>query len=150
MADCVREYGRMESSGWKAEGGTAIAEDTAQGRFYRDLLEEFSRTGEAVVFQLSLDGAVVASDLCLCRNGMLVVLKTTYDERIEKLSPALLMRREVMRHLYDAGQTTVVEYYGRLRDWHTQWMTDKRSMFHLNVFRSSYVLKTRRLLKRLR
>jgi hypothetical protein len=150
MAGAVHTYGTLESAGWKAEGGTAISENNVQGRFYRELLEEFARTNEAVVYQLKLNERVVATDLCLRRNGMLVVLKTTYDENVEKLSPALLMRREITRQLYASGQTGVVEFYGRLRDWHKQWMTDARTMFHVNAFRSVYVLRARTILKRLR
>jgi Acetyltransferase (GNAT) domain len=109
MADCVSEYGRLESIGWKAQGGTGINENNTQGRFYGDFCEHFSAAGEAIVFQLLLDGKVVASDLCLFRNGMLVVLKTTYDEKVEKLSPALLMRREIVRELHASSQIRVVE-----------------------------------------
>jgi hypothetical protein len=150
MAECVREYGRLESIGWKAQHGTAVNENNIQGQFYRDICEHFSAAGEAIVFQLLLDGKAVASDLCLFRNGMLVVLKTTYDEKVEKLSPALLMRREIVRELHAAAQVRMVEFYGRVVDWHTQWMTDTRTMFHVNVFRNIYLLKTRRILKRFR
>jgi hypothetical protein len=45
---------------------------------------------------------------------MLVVLKTTYDEKIERLSLALLMRREIIRQLYGTHDARTVEFYGRL------------------------------------
>jgi Acetyltransferase (GNAT) domain len=148
MADSIREYGRIESAGWKSEGGTAIHESNAQGKFFTDIFEDFARTQEAVVYQLRLNGKVVATDLCLRRDGMLVVLKTTYDETVEKFSPALLMRREITREVFADGEINVVEFYGRLREWHKQWMTDARTMFHINAFRNLYVVHTRRLLKR--
>lgn len=147
MADCVRRYAQLESAGWKAKGNTAISEDNDQGLFYRDVFQTFASTGEAVVFQLRIDDTVVATDLCLYRNGMLVVLKTTYDETLDRLSPALLMRREIMQELYNANQVRVVEFYGRVREWHTQWSSDVRSMFHINVFRNGNVAKIRRLWK---
>jgi hypothetical protein len=150
MAECIRAYGQLESAGWKAEGGTAIAEDNAQGKFYKDILEDFSSTGEAVVFQLVLDGRVVATDLCLTRAGMLVVLKTTYDESVEKLSPALLMRREIVSVVYRGGDTNVIEFYGKVRNWHMQWTVETRNMFHLNLFRNVPVARTRKILQRWR
>src|SRR5262245_10014357 len=150
MADCIREYGCIESAGWKGEEGSAIEENNIQGRFYRDLFETFAATGEAIVYRLLLNGKVVASDLCLCRDGMLVVLKTTYDEKIEKLYLALLMRREIIRQLYSAHDALTVEFYGRLLAWHTQWMTDARPMFHVNVFRNIYLVRTRTLLNQVR
>jgi CelD/BcsL family acetyltransferase involved in cellulose biosynthesis len=150
VADCVREYGRLESAGWKAQGGTAISEDNAQGRFYRDILEDFCSTGEAVIFQLRLDGKVVATDLCLLRNGMIVILKTTYDETVERLSPALLMRRAILSELYRTRNIKVIEFYGKVRNWHTQWTSETRDMFHVNVFRNSSVAGMRNIYKRLR
>jgi hypothetical protein len=146
----IREYGRLESAGWKAEAGTAICEDNVQGSFYREMLENFSENGEAVIFQLVLDGKVVASDLCLSRAGTLVVLKTAYDEKVQKLSPALLMRREIIKHLYAEGRIQNIEFYGRVLPWHTQWMTGTRGMFHINLFRNRYVMPTRELIRTLK
>lgn len=150
MEDCIRHYGRLEALGWKGQEGTAITENNNQGWFYREILEDFSSTAEAVVFQLRLDDKVVASDLCLMRNGMLVVLKTTYDETVEKLSPALLMRLEIMKHVWEGQKIRNIEFYGRLRDWHKQWTGESRTMFHLNIFRNVYVVSTRRAWKRFR
>ena len=150
VAECIREYGRLESAGWKAKGGTAVAEDNAQGKFYREVLEDFCSTREAVVFQLLLDGKIVASDLCLIRNGMLVVLKTAYDETVEKLSPALLMRRAILNEVYGARNVQVIEFYGKVRSWHTQWTAETRNMFHLNLFRSASIARTRKIFERWR
>src|SRR5262249_33992872 len=150
VAACVREYGRLESSGWKGKEGTAVSEDNAQGRFYRDIFEDFCRTGEAVIFQLHLDGKVVASDLCLVRDGMVVVLKTAYDETTERLSPALLMRREIIKHFFEAGNINVVEFYGKVRDWHLQWTSETRMMYHINLLRNVQVARTRKILEHLR
>lgn len=150
MADGIREYGRLESAGWKAGGGTAIEENNTQGRFYREIFEDFASTGEAVIYQLILDGKIAASDLCLARDGMLVVLKTAYDETVEKCSPALLMRREITKALFQEGAIRVIEFYGKVRDWHLQWTKDVRQMFHVNIFRSVHLVRTRRLLKSLR
>jgi hypothetical protein len=150
VADCIREYGRLESAGWKAEGGTAVAADNAQGEFYRQVLEDFCSTREGIIFQLLLDGKIVASDLCLIRDGMLVVLKTAYDESVEKLSPALLMRRAILSEVYGARNVKVIEFYGKVRNWHTQWTSETRNMFHVNVFRSASIARTRKFIERWR
>jgi hypothetical protein len=146
---CMREYGRLEGQGWKGQAGTAVAEDNAQGRFYREVLETFCAKGEGVVFLLRLDGKVIASDLCLARNGMLVVLKTAYDQTVERLSPALLMRQEIIQQLYAEKQVQVVEFYGPVMDWHTKWTDQIRMMYHLNCFRGPWVPKVKDLAKRL-
>ena len=150
MAGCIREYGRLESAGWKAELGTAIEENNAQGRFYRDVFQRFACSGEALVYQLLLDGKVVATDLCLFRNGMLVVLKTTYDETVKPVSAALLMREDIMRRLYLDGRFETVEFYGRALDWHTKWTNDFRPMYHLNCHRNAVVSGLRNLVRSMR
>jgi len=150
MADCLREYSRLESAGWKGKEGTAVDENNVQGKFYRDIFEDFCTTKEAVIFQLLLDGKIVASDLCLIRGGMLVVLKTAYDESTDRLSPSLLMRREILKQFYSDRNIEVVEFYGKLRPWHTQWTAETRKMFHLNVFRNGPVARTRKFLERWR
>ena len=149
VAECIGEYGRLETQGWKAEGGTAVAKDNAQGRYYREIFEAFCARGEAVIYQLLLNGKIAASDLCLQRAGMLVVLKTTYDEQLEDFSPGFLMREEIMKRLHAENQVRVVEFYGRLREWHTRWTDDIRQMYHLNCYRHNWVPGIKRLLKKL-
>ncbi|MCI0417940.1 MAG: GNAT family N-acetyltransferase [Acidobacteria bacterium] len=148
MGACIREYGRLESEGWKGTKGTAVSEGNSQGGFYREILEHFCRQGEGIVYQLKLDGKVIASDLCLCRNGMLVVLKTAYDESIEGVSPALLLRQECVRQSYEEKQIRLIEFYGKVRDWHTKWTNDFRIMYHINVFRNRWLARSRKLIKR--
>jgi Acetyltransferase (GNAT) domain len=149
MAAAIREYGRLESVGWKGREGTAVTEGNAQGRFYREVLEAFSATGEALVYQLFLDGKIIASDLCLARRGMLVVLKTAYDETIPQISPALLMRQKIVENLYEDRSIKVVEFYGRVLDWHMKWTDQARSMFHINCFRNRLMAKIRGIVKRI-
>ena len=148
MADCVKIFGHLESQGWKGKDGTAVEEGNVQGCFYRALLEDFCEHKESVVYQFLLDGNVIASDLCLMRQGMLVVLKTTYDESLQGFSPGLLMRREIVRQVFGSGEIRVIEFYGRVRDWHTKWTDTKRTMFHVNLFRNRGVAKLREIVKK--
>jgi len=144
----IVEYGRLESQGWKSQMGTAIAADNAQGKFYTDVMERFCARGEGFIFQLLLDGVVVATDLCLVRDRMLIVLKTTYDESLKSLSPGLMMREEQLRWLWSQGQVEVVEFYGRMMDWHRKFTDDSRTMYHLNCYRNSWVPKIKKALRR--
>jgi hypothetical protein len=147
ILSCVARYGTIESAGWKAQEGTAIAPDNAQGLFYRQILEAFCRHGEGVVYELVLDGKTIASDLCLERNGTLIILKTTYDETIKGLSPGLLMHQSIFELLYQEGRIKVIEFYGRLRDWHTKWTDEIREMHHVNFYRHRWVSSARHLIK---
>jgi CelD/BcsL family acetyltransferase involved in cellulose biosynthesis len=141
MAPAIVCYGELESAGWKMQGGTAIHPDNAQGRYYRELLEQGSLQGEAVVYQYLFDERVVAMNLCLFSHGTLVVLKTAYDESIKTFSPAFLLREEELQDIYSKGQVKRIEYFGRLMDWHTKLTEKKRTLYHLSMYRWPVVKK---------
>ena len=131
----VTEYGHIESNGWKTATGTAIHPDNIQGRFYTEMLQNFARSGECRIYRYCYNGQVVAMDLCISSGGSLIILKTTYDESQTTSSPAMLMRQEAFRRIYDEGGIQAIEFYGKLMDWHTKWSSDIRTLYHLNCYR---------------
>jgi Acetyltransferase (GNAT) domain len=139
MASAVQRYGAMESLGWKAGNRTAIHPDNAQGHFYRELLEKASLDGEAAVYQLLFNDQVVAMNLCLIRNTTLVVLKTTYDESIEGISPAFLLREKELQEIFSQEKIQRIEYYGKIMDWHTKLSDNKRSVYHTTFFKWEFL-----------
>ena len=141
MAPAVARYGSLESAGWKAQAGTAVGPDNAQGRYYRELLEHASLRGEAVVYQYLFDDRVVAMNLCLARKGTLIVLKTAYNESIQSFSPAFLLRESELQALHKEGAIKRLEYFGRLMEWHTRWTANKRTLYHLTLYRWPFLKK---------
>lgn len=140
MAGVIERYGNLESSGWKSERGTAIHRDNDQGRFYLKILEQAASINEALVFEYRFDGKTVAMNLCLFRSGVLIVLKTVYDESISSaFSPAFLLRQEELIKFFGEGKVHRLEYYGRIMEWHTKWTDKKRTLFHLTVYRNSWI-----------
>jgi CelD/BcsL family acetyltransferase involved in cellulose biosynthesis len=139
--DAVDEYGRIESKGWKGSEGSALHPENEQGRFYRALFEEYAGRGEAVVFQYRYDDQVVASDLCLARNGVLIILKTTYDEAHRGTSPAMLMHHDLLKPIFDERRYRRIEFYGRLMEWHGRLTEDKKVLYHVNYFRFPWMAK---------
>ena len=146
----VREYGDLESRGWKAREGTALSVDNAQGRFYADVLREFAARREAVVYRLTMGDRTLAIDLGAERNGMLVLLKTTHDESLEGLSPGLLLHEEILRSVSVEQAVRTIEFYGRTREWHRKLTDDVREMFHLNVSRFAWLGRLHRYARDLR
>jgi CelD/BcsL family acetyltransferase involved in cellulose biosynthesis len=135
MAGAVRDYGAMESGGWKGEAGSAVHGDNHLGRFYTRLLEGFAEQGGAEVWRYWYDDKLVATDLCIHHAGTLVILKTTYDETERATSPAHLMRHEALSAIFENERFRRIEFYGRVKDWHTKLTDDIRTMFHVNRYR---------------
>ena len=151
MAQAVVDYGALESSGWKAGCGTAVAASNAQGRYYRAMLEAFCRRGAGSVYRYWFGAQLVAMDLCIEDRDHIVILKTSYDETVPKsLSPALLMREEASRRLFDEGRFARIEFYGRVMEWHLRWTDDVRTMYHVNYYRWPGLARLHALLARRR
>src|SRR5690606_653269 len=66
----VTAYGELEARGWK--NASAVRRDNAQGKFYAALLESLARRGEATVYRYLFNDKLVASDLCVHRNGVVI------------------------------------------------------------------------------
>lgn len=139
VAEAMEDYGRLEGSGWKAVEGTAVRAENDQGRFYRAMLEDFCRTGQARIYRYKFGDRVVAVDLCIESPTVHVLLKTTYDESIKGLSPSSLLRQEAYRHVFEEGRVRSIEFYGRVMDWTKRWTDQKRTLYHINSYRWEFV-----------
>jgi CelD/BcsL family acetyltransferase involved in cellulose biosynthesis len=139
ISGAIIDYGRLESAGWKAEIGTAVQLDNAQGRFYREILESACQRGEGLVYRYWFGEKAVAIDLCVQHRDALVILKTTYDENYKAVSPAFLMREESFRKLFEGGSIKRIEFFGKMMEWHTRWTEHSRRLYHLTCYRWSWV-----------
>ena len=135
MQAALLDYGRLESAGWKAGTGTAVAPDNAQGRFYRAMLEGFASRGQARIYRYRFDDKVVAMDLCIDDGRVVVILKTAYDESYRTISPSILMRQDEFAALFGEARFERIEFYGKVMEWHTRWTDLQRTLYHLNVYR---------------
>lgn len=150
VADALKAYAKLESKGWKSQEGTAVTFDNAQGQFYQEIFYRFCERNEAIIYQLRANGEVIATDLCLLRNDALILLKTTYDEDWNEFSPAILMREEIMKQLFEERKVCQIEFYGRAMDWHKQWTDDIRTMYHVNCFRHAWTRSLKAFTKQVR
>jgi len=148
VSQAIVQYGKLESAGWKAEGGTAISPDNAQGRFYRAVFESFCNKGLGRIYRFSLNGQVVAMDLCLVGGGALVILKTTYDESLKSISPAFLMRHRYVPLIFAEKGIDRIEFYGKVMEWHLRWTEEVRTLFHVNHYRWRWVAAVRKEVRR--
>lgn len=136
MEAAVADYARLEAAGWKAGGGTAVAPGDRQSSFYGAMLAAFARHDGACVWRYWYGDRVAAMDLCIEDAGCLIVLKTAYDEALAgSSSPALLMREEATRALFEAGRYSRIEFYGRVMEWHLRWTQEIRRLYHVNYYR---------------
>ncbi|MDD5330415.1 MAG: GNAT family N-acetyltransferase [Sulfuricella sp.] len=139
MGQAIADYGRLETSGWKAKNGTAVSPDNSQGQFYLDLLEAHCRAGHGRIYRLMFNDTVAAMDLCVDWDGVIVLLKTAYDEAMSDYSPAMLMHHGLFQSIFDSGEFRRIEFYGKVLEWQTRFTEDKRTIYHLNAYRWGWV-----------
>ncbi|MGQ5523154.1 GNAT family N-acetyltransferase [Chitinimonas sp. PSY-7] len=139
VAAAISDYGALESAGWKAANGTAVHPDNAQGRFYRQMLENFCTLGRGRIYRYRFGDKVVSMDLCVDNGKTIVILKTAYDESYKSISPSTLMRQDEFQALFAEGQFKRIEFYGKVMEWHTRWTETKRTIYHATAYRWSFL-----------
>lgn len=141
VAKAIEDYGLLESAGWKAADGTAICPDNAQGHFYRKMLENFCTLGRGRIYRYWFGEKVVAMDLCINDDKVIVILKTAYDESYKTVSPSTLMRQDEFRQLFEEHKFSRIEFYGKVMEWHTRWTTQNRTLYHATNYRWGWLKK---------
>lgn len=142
MEEAVREFGLLESRGWKSGGGTAVSPDNAQGRFYAEVFRAFAETGQAISYQLHAGGEVIARQLALASGQMCITLKTTYDERFRHLAPGRVLDYEMLRMEFDRRRFDRIELYTDADQAQLRWTTSDRWIEHVTCFRSAAARST--------
>jgi hypothetical protein len=129
----------LEGAGWKGADGTAIAPDNAQGRFYRAMLESYCAQGRGRIYRYRFGDKVVAMDLCIHDDTVLVILKTAYDESYKSVSPSTLMRHQQFQLLFEEQKFRRIEFFGKVMEWHTRWTATNRTIYHATAYRWAWL-----------
>ena len=151
IAEAVRIYGEIESQGWKAQHGTAVAPDNDQGRYYTNMLSRLAAKNQACCWYYLINEKIVAVDLCVSQNGNLIILKTTYNEAFSKQSPALQLKIEMLKYYAQrCGEISNIEFYGRVMEWHTRLDSTTRELQHVTWYKNALVRRGINLVKKLK
>ena len=141
ISDAIKQYGELESAGWKSETQTAINAENTQGKFYSKILTEFCHTGNGIIFKYWIGDDVAAMDLCIGSEDSIVILKTTYDEQLAEYSPALIMHNDLFKYFFGNSEFKTIEFYGKVMNWHKKWSDDFRGIYHVNFYKYNFLAK---------
>ena len=98
------EVFRIEGSGWKGRGGSAILSDPGKERFFRLYGHAAAERGMLRIYLLRIAGTTVAARFAIAHAGRLWDFKIGYDERWRACSPGILMTQETLRHAVQEGR----------------------------------------------
>lgn len=135
MGAAVERYAVMESSGWKGREGTAVSNDNLQGRFYAEVMCDLAARGEALVYELWVGNALIASRMLLVSGRTVVMLKTAFDESFDHLAPGRVLLMRTLEDLFTRVPAGVVEFYTKAQSDLLAWSTSRRWIQHVSVYR---------------
>jgi CelD/BcsL family acetyltransferase involved in cellulose biosynthesis len=95
----LRIFFALESSGWKADRGTAMAQHEGDVTFMRNATLALSARGQCEIVTLSAGDTPVASGVVLRHRDRAFWFKLGIDERFAKMSPGVQLALDLTRHL---------------------------------------------------
>jgi len=125
---------RLEASGWKARGGTAILSRPDTERLYRGFTRAAAAKGWLRLYLLELDGVPLAGDLACAIGGEAFLVKTGFDEKLADASPGLVLRGEVLSACIDEGFRGY-DFLGGPDSYKLRWTEELRPRFSVRGYR---------------
>ncbi len=133
----LAECWRLERGGWKSAGGTAVADNPATERFYREVAHRAAARDRLRLSFLRLDGRAIAFNFGLQQNGVLYLLKGGFDPAYSRFSPAQLLQERVIEHAYDTGLSRI-ELLGNDETYKLRWTDKVHERLSQQCFAPSY------------
>lgn len=100
----ISAFLELEASGWKGEGGTAMASTPGNQRFFRGAVSAMHRNGQAYLSGMRLDDRWIAMSsqfgAAKPTRGAFA-FKSAFDETMRKFSPGVLLELDIVRLFND-------------------------------------------------
>jgi CelD/BcsL family acetyltransferase involved in cellulose biosynthesis len=114
------EFFRIEASGWKGRGGSAIVSDPQREAFFRSYGKEAAKRGMLRLFLMKIGQDTVAARFAIVYANRLWELKIGYDERWGSCAPGILLTHETLR--YACKEKLIAhEFLGMSARWERIW-----------------------------
>jgi len=101
-ADWIDHFLRLEASGWKGRGGSALASDAASTEYFRRIVDEAARRRRVQLLSLELAGRPIAMKCNFLAGDGAFIFKVAYDEDYSKYSPGMLLELFNSQHVVEA------------------------------------------------
>lgn len=130
----LADFFTIEASGWKGEGGTAIAQRPELVGFYTQIARDAAKRGALALGFLELKGKRVAAHLSVVHGGRHFLLKVGYDESLAEFSPGQQLASHAIRDSCARGLREF-DFLGPCMEWKLDWESKLRTHTWLTIFR---------------
>jgi hypothetical protein len=108
-AEAVEEFLRLEGSGWKGKGGTALASSPRHAEFFREICRAFSDAGRLQMLAIGSEHRTAAMSCDIVAGDTVFCFKIGFDETLRRGAPGVQL-------VYANGQVFRDERSERLLD----------------------------------
>src|SRR5262245_78064 len=129
----LQEAYAVESAGWKAVKGAALAVNSALGDFYRRYAVAACEKGILRLFFLRIGGRAVAMQLAVECHDRFWLLKIGYDEQFSRCSPGTLLMLHTLKYAATRGLVSY-EFLGLTESWTSAWTQSLRPCVSLRAY----------------
>lgn len=134
LRDLLDEGFAIESSGWKAEGGTSILSSSRTHAFYSEVAGWAAGRGFMRLSFLRLDGRPLAFQYGIEDAGAYYFLKGGYDPASRQFAPQKLLVQALLARAFSSGLESF-EFLGEDEAWKLEWTDALRDRALLHAFR---------------
>lgn len=124
----------VEARSWRAESGSALAQDARRREFFEELCSRCAEDGTLRIDLMRFGRETVAMQIVLAHADSQWVLKIGFDERFSRCSPGLLLLREAVDSAARAGLRSY-ELLGDPAPWIDAWTREKHEMVAARAYR---------------
>lgn len=136
--DCFLSRGfALEASGWKGDQGTAITSSASTRMFYEGVARDFHRRGEFKAFLLENDDDDLAFLFCIAGFGVVRALKIGVNDGLRNLAPGMLITKEVLAYLHNAGGIDIWDFCGGEARWKRDWGNVTEKLYRIDICNDS-------------
>lgn len=132
----------LEASGWKGNNGSAIASNASTRQFYEGIARDFHRRGWMKAYLLENGGDDLAFYYCIAGYNAIRALKIGVNDQLRHLGPGMLITKEVLAALHDAGGFDVWDFCGGEARWKRDWANDSETLWRVVICNDSFIGKT--------
>jgi CelD/BcsL family acetyltransferase involved in cellulose biosynthesis len=129
----LADFFDIEASGWKGEGGTAIALKPELVGYYTQLARDAAKRNALALGLLELDGKVIAAHFSMVHAGRHFLIKIGYDESLHVHSPGQQMVSDAIKDSCVRGLEEF-DFLGPNMPWKLDWESKLRPHAWLTIF----------------
>lgn len=129
----LEEGFRVEASGWKGAGETAILSRPATSNLYIQVARWAAARGWLRLWFLRLDGRPLAFAYCLEQGGALYELKVGFEAAAARLGPGVVLTAARIEHAFCSGLDSY-EFLGQPAKHKLDWTDRCRELARMQVF----------------